>query len=76
MTATSINPFAKPSDPSPMIDAEEIHRAIVGLRGMIQEFGPDSVCGMVLTYALRELKSLQPSAVGRVVGPYRMSAAA
>jgi hypothetical protein len=66
--------------PSPTIDAAEARRAADELAGLIARVGPDSVAGLVLRNAERELRSLIPdgaaAAAGEVVGPFRVRAAA
>jgi hypothetical protein len=58
----------------PSFDARSIRRAASGVAEMIREFGSDSVVGTVLTQTLRELRSLEPSAVTTVIGPIRIAA--
>jgi hypothetical protein len=67
-----------PSAPaSPTIDAAEARRAADELAGLIARVGPESVAGLVLRNAERELRSLIPDAApGEVVGPLRVRVAA
>jgi uncharacterized protein YbjQ (UPF0145 family) len=61
---------------SPSIDAREARMAADELAAMARRLGPDSVVGMVLRQAVRELKSLEQSAHAEsmVLGPYRVAA--
>jgi hypothetical protein len=66
---------------TPFIDAEQTQRAADELAGLIARVGADSVPGLVLSQAQRELDSLLRSAgvePGRpeVVGPIRIRLAA
>ncbi len=63
--------------PSPTIDAAEARWAADELAGLIARVGPDSVAGLVLRNAERELRSLVPAAEpAEVVGPLRIRVAA
>ena len=62
---------------SPTIDAAEARWAADELAGLIARVGPDSVAGLVLRQAERELRSLVPDPrPGEVVGPFRVRVAA
>ncbi len=63
--------------PSPTIDAAEARWAADELAGLIARVGPDSVAGLVLRNAERELRSLVPGGEpAEVVGPLRFRVAA
>ena len=66
---------------SPLIDADQTRRAADELAGLIARVGTDSVAGLVLAQAQRELDSLLRSAgveTNRpaVIGPIRIRLAA
>ena len=60
----------------PAIDGRAIRKAAGYVAEMIRDFGPDTVVGTVLSQTLRELRSLEPSAVNSttVIGPIRVAA--
>ena len=63
--------------PSPTIDVAEARWAADELAGLLARVGPDSVAGLVLRQAERELRSLVPNArPAEVVGPIRIRMAA
>lgn len=63
--------------PSPTIDAAEARWAADELAALLARIGPDSVAGLVLRQAERELRSLVPDArPTEVVGPIRIRMAA
>lgn len=61
---------------SPTIDAREARWAAEQLDVLIAQFGGDSVAGMILQQARRELASLVQSSSGEVLGPFRVRVAA
>ncbi len=68
------------SDPSvlvpemPVIDISEARWAMEYLSLMIEQLGPDSPVGMVLTQTRRELASFVHSPSATVMGPLRIAA--
>ncbi|MGL4422270.1 MAG: hypothetical protein ACRCZF_16490 [Gemmataceae bacterium] len=61
----------------PTIDPQEIRWATGELAQLMEHVRPDSVVGMVLEQAYRELASLtQSTPAGEVVGPFRFRTAA
>ncbi|HEY2784690.1 MAG TPA: hypothetical protein VGJ05_06900 [Fimbriiglobus sp.] len=59
---------------TPSIDAGEAREAAEEIAYMIRRLGPDSLVGTVLKQAVRELRSLEQSAAGTALGPYRVAA--
>jgi len=59
---------------SPTIDATEARWAAAELAALIDRLGPDSPIGLVLRQARREVASLAQSAMGTIVGPFRVAA--
>lgn len=55
-------------------DVAEAREMAGELIQMIRRLGPDSVVGTVLKQTVRELRSLELSLSGTVVGPYRIAA--
>jgi hypothetical protein len=73
MVATS--PYSVSTLPlTPSIDAGEARGAADELVCLIRRLGPDSLVASVLKQTVRELRSLEQSAAGTVVGPYRVAA--
>jgi hypothetical protein len=67
-------PFPVSSYPmTASIDATEARGAAEEIAYMIRRLGPDSLVGTVLKQTLRELRSLEQSATGTVLGPYRVA---
>jgi len=64
------------SPASPTIDTAEARWASEQLGLLIARVADDSVAGLILRQARRELASLLQSAGGEVVGPFRVRAAA
>ncbi|MFO0937335.1 MAG: hypothetical protein U0798_12565 [Gemmataceae bacterium] len=66
--------FQSPAEPA--IDGRAVRKAASYVAEMIRDFGPDTVVGTVLSQTLRELRSLEPSAVNTttVIGPIRIAA--
>ncbi len=63
--------------PMPTTEAGPIRTAAAGLADLIHTVGPDTVAGLILTQAQRELASLSRApAAGTVTGPYRLRAVA
>lgn len=63
--------------PSPTIDVAEARWAADELAALLARVSPDSVAGLVLRQAERELRSLVPDAQsGEVLGPLRIRMAA
>ena len=67
--------FAPAVPAAPPIDAAEVNWAAGELAALLRRAAPDSAVEAVLHQALRELDSLKASAVGQVVGPFRVKAA-
>ena len=59
---------------TPAIDAVEARGAAEELLALVRRLGPDSITATVLKQAVRELRSLEQSAAGTVLGPYRIAA--
>ena len=63
--------------PMPSVESAPIRTAAAGLADLIRTVGPDTVAGLILTQAQRELASLSRSApAGTVTGPHRLKAVA
>ena len=60
----------------PTVETAPIRTAAAGLADLIQRVGPDTVAGLILTHAQRELASLGRMApAGTASGPHRLKAA-
>ncbi len=63
--------------PMPSVESSQLRTAAAGLSDLIQRVGPDTVAGLILTQAQRELASINRSApAGTVSGPHRLKAVA
>lgn len=63
--------------PMPTVDSTPVRAALSGLAGLIDQVGPDTVAGLILSNAQRELRSLSRAAdAGTVTGPHRLRIAA
>ena len=63
--------------PMPAVEATPVRTAARGLVELIVQVGPDTVAGLILSQAHRELASLSRSApAGTVSGPHRLKVAA
>ena len=64
--------------PMPSVEAGPVRTAAAGLLDLIERVGPDTVAGLILFQAHRELTSLSRSAgtTGTASGPHRLKAAA
>lgn len=72
-----LNPPAASAVDAPLIDAVEARWAAEAVASLARQLDADSVVGLVLQRAGRELRSLAASAAGptEVVGPVRVRAA-
>lgn len=64
--------------PMPSVETTQIRTAAAGLADLIDRVGPDTVAGLILTHARRELASLargQAADTGTASGPHRLKAA-
>lgn len=64
--------------PLPTVEAGPVRTAAAGLLDLIEKVGPDTVAGLILFQAHRELTSLgrTAAATGTVSGPHRLKVAA
>ncbi len=62
----------------PSTEAGPVRTAAAGLLDLIEKVGPDTVAGLILMHAQRELASLSRtnSSCGTVSGPHRLKAVA
>ena len=59
--------------PMPTVETAPVRAAAAGLADLIQRVGPDTVAGLILAQAQRELASLsRAGAAGTVTGPHRL----
>ncbi len=61
--------------PMSTVETAPVRTALRGLADLIAQVGPDTVAGLILTQAQRELASLGRSAA-TVTGPHRLKIAA
>ena len=73
----TIKPPLSPTLPMPAVESAPIRTAAAGLADLIHRVGPDTVAGLILTQAQRELSSLsRMDRAGTVSGPHRLKVAA